>query len=64
VKRKDLEQWLRTNGFEEARGSSGHAVWRGHGLTLAVSAHVPTVSKGVVGQLRRKLREAGFERTF
>lgn len=63
MKRRKLERWLRSNGFNELpRGSSGHSVWEGHGLKLSHSAHVPTVSSGVVGQIVRKLESAGFER--
>ena len=62
MKRRDVERWLRARGFVETRGSTGHAVWRGHGLTLAISAHIPHVPRGIVAQLRRRLRAAGFER--
>lgn len=61
MKRRDVERWLRAQGFVEST-SGGHSVWRGHGLTLAISAHVPHVPKGIVGQLRRKLKAAGFSK--
>jgi hypothetical protein len=65
--RRDLERWFKDNGFvEEAQGSSGHITWAltkdDKTFRFVIAKHTRTVSTGVVGQLVRRLEEAGFDR--
>ncbi len=64
MERRELERWLKRNGFAELpRRSSGHSYWRGPGgLTLSITAHDKEIRRGILQQYLRRLESVGFDR--